>query len=1534
MKKLLMALMLMPLMALAEMEIVDGVMWSYVVANGKATIMSGTTPCVGEMAVPDTLGGCPVTAIGGDAFSSKNEISKMTLPKGITTIGDYAFASCSSLMAINIPGGVTSIGKCAFGDCRGLTSVTIPEGVTSIGSYVFYGCSGLADQEGFVIVGGVLFDYYGDETSVTIPSSVTNIGVDVFYGCSELTSVTIPSSVKSIGSGAFYGCSGLTRVEIPPCVTDFSFVFPPDIKASVILNNDWTSIAYRAFSKCYGLTSVKIPMGVDSIGDEAFAYCGGLTSVTVPSSVTNIGVNAFYCCSGLADADGFVVVKSVLYDYYGEALSVVIPSNVTSIEADAFYKCSGPVSITVPSSVTSIGENAFNHCLTLSAIVVDSANLRYCSVDGILYEKDEPKLVCCPAEKTGMVTIPEGVTCIGDAAFMGCRRLSSVMIPSSVTNIGESAFYNCDGLTCVTIPGSVTSIGYEAFRNCSGLVVVHVGNDGDVEAVRRMFAASGFDVSGVTFDYVDNPVGELNVVVTNTVTYLGLEGVTNTNVTEFTTNDLPLALGPVEREGHQFVGWSPDDGVIAEGTMSNVTFTANWERKSYVITFETGVELSVQPARRQWHEPMDNLPVLEFPNRQFVGWVTCADGASEVVTASMLVERDVTLYAKWRRSCVVDGREWIYDDVLGCVGICPIHIVGDVAVPEQLDGLPVRNIPEVCFANSSNLVSIAIPASITNIGAYAFYNCVNLKDVVFNEGLISIGDGAFASCESLRELSMPTTVRTLGSRYAFSNAEAVVIEFEEHWEETNSVVECGIIERSTYRGCRSTKKVGRGVFEGCTSLQGILLNEGLERIGAGAFKDCKSLKVLGVPEDVTQIGGGAEFCSETWELNIVNGYTTDLVNGKRLPQSDTGSKERLEYWHRSYGVGFAEGCVALEQVSLPSKLTYLGENAFKNCGALKTVELPDTLKVLMRGTFSGCSTLSAVRFPSNLEVMGAIERMPSVHVVDGFVVGSNGKKCPLADSGSEFIDYEGDYRISTITGANGKTFVVTNADCNVKWLPNSDDAKVPVDEASFSDWFYRWNGAKVLKDVACPLTDDERNKVRMEFASVRPTEPSFESLDNGVFYGCSSLREVCLPQSVRRIADYSFYDCCNLVKIELPKRLDMLGYQVFGGETALMDISTPWFNFCSLWEIFPSHSYVTNLVILSSPPDLMDPNDVFKAVMKDVRGEAFTLEEANARMVPLSDDERRQVGRKILEDLWITQDEVLYGFWNLKSLTLPEGLRSFDWTIGWWSTQKLLDVTLPNTLTGLGLRALAGFPLEYIAIPSSLQTMEDEVFLESNVDDVLFMGNAPCDVSANVFVDASGWDPDYAAREDLVINVYPGTFGWGGDFESATLPTDGLWPAHAAIYKRRPIQFVRQPVSVALGGEGAADALTYFDAAVNRLVTVPQTWLNSYGLLFVDAVGAADVANLSPIVSRTLYDSYVAGLDPTDEESQFKVKIEIVNNEPVVSWEPELSPEEAAKRKYTIYGCTELGGEWHKVEDVSAESRPQFRFFKVGVEMK
>ena len=65
-------------------------------------------------------------------------------------------------------------------------------------------------------------------------------------------------------------------------------------------------------------------------------------------------------------------------------------------------------------------------------------------------------------------------------------------------------------------------------------------------------------------------------VVTNTIAYVNLQGAANTNVTMFTTNDLPLVLGPVDREGYTFLGWTPNDGVIPAGTMTNVTFAANW----------------------------------------------------------------------------------------------------------------------------------------------------------------------------------------------------------------------------------------------------------------------------------------------------------------------------------------------------------------------------------------------------------------------------------------------------------------------------------------------------------------------------------------------------------------------------------------------------------------------------------------------------------------------------------------------------------------------------------------------------------------------------------------------------------------------------------------------------------------------------------------------------------------------------------------------------------------------------------------------
>ncbi|MBD5441529.1 MAG: leucine-rich repeat protein [Treponema sp.] len=74
----------------------------------------------------------------------------------------------------------------------------------------------------------------------------------------------------------------------------------------------------------------------------------------------------------------------------------------------------------------------------------------------------------------GTVIIPEGVTGIGEEAFLSGGKLTSVEIPGSVTFIGSSAFWGC-GLTNVTIPDGVKSIGSKAFYNCKNLTSVTIG---------------------------------------------------------------------------------------------------------------------------------------------------------------------------------------------------------------------------------------------------------------------------------------------------------------------------------------------------------------------------------------------------------------------------------------------------------------------------------------------------------------------------------------------------------------------------------------------------------------------------------------------------------------------------------------------------------------------------------------------------------------------------------------------------------------------------------------------------------------------------------------------------------------------------------------------------------------------------------------------------------------------------------------------------------------------------------------------------
>ena len=444
------------------------------------------------------------------AFSGYSDLS-LIISDGVTDIGSSAFSGCNGLVSVTIPDSVTSIGSSAFYNCSGLKSVTIPNSVTSIGEQAFRGCSSIADSNGFVIVGGVLYCYYGSGGIVTIPDSVTNIGSYAFSGCSGLTSVTIPDSVTSIGEQAFYNCSGLTSVTIPDSMTSIGeqafrgcsgiadsdgFVIAGSVLYGyygtggiVTIPGVVTNIGSYAFSGCSGLTSVTIPDTVTSIGNSAFRGCKGLTSVTMPDSVTSIGEQAFYNCSSLMSVtipEGVTNIGSYAFYNCSGLTSVTIPSSVTSIEVYTFYNCSGLTSVTIPDSVTSIEHYAFSGCADSLYDMTTIPGVKL--VDGWA--------VGNTGTLSGDLDLT-GVRGIGSGAFSGCTNLTNVAIPDSVASIGSSAFYNCGGLTSITIPDSVTSIGNSAFRGCSGLTSVTIP-----DSVTSIKPSAFYECKGLTSVYI------------------------------------------------------------------------------------------------------------------------------------------------------------------------------------------------------------------------------------------------------------------------------------------------------------------------------------------------------------------------------------------------------------------------------------------------------------------------------------------------------------------------------------------------------------------------------------------------------------------------------------------------------------------------------------------------------------------------------------------------------------------------------------------------------------------------------------------------------------------------------------------------------------------------------------------------------------------------------------------------------------------------------------------------------------------------
>ncbi|MGN0457801.1 MAG: leucine-rich repeat domain-containing protein [Eubacterium sp.] len=143
--------------------------------------------------------------------------------------------------------------------------------------------------------------------------------------------------------------------------------------------------------------------------------------------------------------------------------------------------------INISKNVKRIDIWALTNCPLLESINVDESNPYFCSVDGVLYNKDKTELLFYPNGKApletnkageltggGNLVLPENVESIRDNAFYLCSNLYSITFNNGLKSIGSKAFLKCENLQAVKFPNTLESIGTDAFSYCNSIKEVEI----------------------------------------------------------------------------------------------------------------------------------------------------------------------------------------------------------------------------------------------------------------------------------------------------------------------------------------------------------------------------------------------------------------------------------------------------------------------------------------------------------------------------------------------------------------------------------------------------------------------------------------------------------------------------------------------------------------------------------------------------------------------------------------------------------------------------------------------------------------------------------------------------------------------------------------------------------------------------------------------------------------------------------------------------------------------------------------------------
>lgn len=860
--------------------------------------------------------------------------------------------------------------------------------------------------------------------------------------------------------------------------------------------------------------------------------------------------------------------------------SVILPESIKTIGTEAFADCDKLANVKIGKAVEAIGENAFANCKNLEKIEVSAENTVYSSDEnGVLYNKDKTDLLVYPKANPAVTfTLSDEVTEIKNNAFENSKKVKTIILGDKVTKIGKCAFMGSESLETIVLGKNVREIGADAFDSCDKLTGF------SVNAANTVFCS---DEKGVLYSKDMSQLIQYPAGSTNT-SYTVNSATTKINILAFAKainlTEISLDKGVTAIEASAFDSCS---------NLTKVNFNGTAEEWS-LVTVGSGNE--------------------SLLNATF----TFAGGIEHIHTYTSSVVKEAT--------CTETGTNFYECE-------CGRSYTETVAARGHNF---TNNVCSICSVKEFILATDGVNAKITGYNGAA--TALVIPETVEGYKIIAVGDGAFEGKEQIVSITIPDSVKEIGScaflKTGYYNNTA-------NW--TDGVLYIGkfLIEASSTVSSDYTVKDGTEViadyaFSGRTELKNITFPATLKVIGDAAFANCTNLEKVncGVMES-------------EWQ-NVVIGTSNDALNADTLifiPAPHVHAYDEI-----------------IEEVAVTC--TTDGYKISKcSCGEEKREDFTAPGHIFVNNLCSGCNEreyeYSVIGGKVTIEgchesLSGTVNIPSSIGGYSVVAIGANA--------------FAGNNKITSIVVPEGVTTIGEKAfaDCSALTGVSISSSVVAISKNAF-DGCKKLSAISVSNENTIYSVDDNnilfnKDKTELVYYPAGKTADEYEipgsvlAVGANAFKDCTSLKKVIIPESVASIGESAFAGCNNIAEVVYAGSETEWNRITIGENNTGITNATKTFRDLSDAELAAANAANLNLVNANAAtsginititatenPDFIGilpvTKDGLKPVVIETEGTLFTVDEDGKYIVTFEDCHKNgnetQVTIKIGEETYV-----------------------------------------------------------------------------------------------------------------------------------------------------------------------------------------------------------------------------------------------------------------------------------------------------------